>query len=556
MKFKTLFSLNKLNQILRTVRQTFPVTVSVLLVGFFIVTLLIHGSDFQDNIDFWVSSLLTSLFAALLFGTIEYYCSLTKMKKMRIPLLVFGLLASTLFYFGLPTFEVEPRFEFVAALALLFTTLLVSFFSLSAYVAKEKNVQSLSMIAGNLLAVLQGGIVAFLTMIFAFIVFGTLDLLFGINIPAEWYGQWAVFSWMILFPIFFLAQIISIKEFDISEKKFFVLLTRFIFIPFVLFYALVLVAYSAKTLLVVREWPNGVFPWLILGFCISGLFTYLCAQYIEKNRFSHFFTYGLTMNRYFILALGVWLAIVSIFFIVKKGRKLYKVPFSLVMISLVMMIGPWSIFELPENSQEDRMIEVLSRITTFENEIPVPLTDDQVEAYRSTVPELRSIMNYLCDYHGCPLISDWTKTLDLDVNTVYRGSQDEYALLQYLNIGNIYGSLGSETRREYFYYSNFIENISFDVESSSSISFVRDGADSDLSINSNGKILYKNNDITNLLPEDITTRATRFGSGEFEEMISLNVSESTVLKIYNISGYVDQGNVSFTDVSAIVLESK
>jgi len=51
--------------------------------------------------------------------------------------------------------------------------------------------------------------------------------------------------------------------------------------------------------------------------------------------------YDLTMNRYFVVIFGIWLTIISLYFVFGKIKSLTVIPATLTAITLLISIGPW-----------------------------------------------------------------------------------------------------------------------------------------------------------------------------------------------------------------------
>jgi len=51
--------------------------------------------------------------------------------------------------------------------------------------------------------------------------------------------------------------------------------------------------------------------------------------------------YDLTMNRYFVVIFGIWLTIISLYFVFGKVKSLTVIPATLAAITLLISVGPW-----------------------------------------------------------------------------------------------------------------------------------------------------------------------------------------------------------------------
>jgi len=204
------------------------------------------------------------------------------------------------------------------------------------------------------------------------IAIGAVGTLFDVNIQInEWrlYENWAVTALALAAPLYGLMHLPKRKEVEEREydtNKFFAFVIRFIVIPFVTLYFCILYAYSVKVLLNISDWPKGEVSWLVIGFSIFGYLGYIFSKsYEEEHRtvqiFRKFFPivvipqipmliyaiilrinqYDLTMNRYFVVIFGIWLTIISLYFVFGKVKSLTVIPATLAAITLLISVGPW-----------------------------------------------------------------------------------------------------------------------------------------------------------------------------------------------------------------------
>jgi hypothetical protein len=178
-------------------------------------------------------------------------------------------------------------------------------------------------------------------------------------------------------------------------------LTKFILIPIAIIYFLILYAFSTK-ILVTWELPQGWVGKLVLGFSVAGILTYLLnyqlikydsSQLVKAYRRWFFFVllpmvvllfvaigrrisdYGVTEARYVVATSGVWLLLMSLYFIISKRDNIKFIPISLALFSLLTVVGPFSAFRASERSQENRLLAVLERNNMLKDGKIVPAVD-------------------------------------------------------------------------------------------------------------------------------------------------------------------------------------
>jgi hypothetical protein len=71
-----------------------------------------------------------------------------------------------------------------------------------------------------------------------------------------------------------------------------------------------------------------VFPFVV----IPQLFMLFYAIYLRIAQ------YDITMNRYFVVVFGIWLSVISIYFIISKSKKLSFIPLILTIFTIIISI--------------------------------------------------------------------------------------------------------------------------------------------------------------------------------------------------------------------------
>jgi hypothetical protein len=223
--------------------------------------------------------------------------------------------------------------------------------------------------------------------------------------------------------------------------------TQFVLIPLLLIYLLILYVYGGKIILT-WDWPRGIVSYMIIAISVLGIFTNLLLfpyqQFKESGWIKLFYKafyfllfpliillflaigiriedYGLTVNRYIITLLGIWLTFIAIYF--TFGKKDIKViPISLAIFMIFSSFGPWGMFGLSEQIQLDRLKGILEENGLLvegkiQQEILWEITDQGVikpvkesknlKLDKSALREANSIIQYLGDYHGLSELEAW-----------------------------------------------------------------------------------------------------------------------------------------------------
>lgn len=218
----------------------------------------------------------------------------------------------------------------------------------------------------------------------------SLENLLEFNISGKRYSQLWIFLAGLFNTWFFLAGVPHPNQMSESERKYpggLKIFVQYILIPLIIVYILILYAYTGKIILE-WEWPIGWVANLVLSFSIAGILALLLLHPIrnqENNRWINLFSkgyyialiplvvllmlsiwvriseYGVTVNRYFVATLAVWLAGIVMYFLIGKAKNIKVIPISLCVMALLISFGPLGAFEVSKRSQLDRFEQLLER---------------------------------------------------------------------------------------------------------------------------------------------------------------------------------------------------
>lgn len=212
-------------------------------------------------------------------------------------------------------------------------------------------------------------------------------------------------------------------------------LVQLILMPLVCVYLAIIYAYGVRMLMLGR-WPNGWVTWLLLGFCLLALLCLFLAQPLADrggNRWvklycRHFHValvpvllllfsaigkrvqeYGITENRYFALAFGVWLCGIVLHAALDAPRDLRLLPASLCLAALLAAFGPWGAFEVSRRSQEHRLESLLEAHGMLVGE---KLAKAPGRIPRLAVREIGGIAGYLEEHGRLSDLKPWLPAID------------------------------------------------------------------------------------------------------------------------------------------------
>lgn len=248
--------------------------------------------------------------------------------------------------------------------------------------------------------VIKLGVSFSITYLFASVLFGglaailaTVNYLFSARISAHTYLDIWIIVVGIFAPAFFLADIPGKdRELDLeSYPKVLGLLLGYILVPLILAYSAILYAYFFKVLLI-RQWPQVMVSHLVLWYAIFSTLVIFCLYPLRgTNRWIKVFTdqfpklllpllalmfaamgvrigaYGITENRYFVLAAGLWVAGSMLYLIIsRKPRNVFLLA-ALALVAVLSVYGPWSAYSVSVRSQNRRFEQIAAEQNLIED---------------------------------------------------------------------------------------------------------------------------------------------------------------------------------------------
>ncbi|MEB2775595.1 DUF4153 domain-containing protein [Algoriphagus sp. D3-2-R+10] len=299
-----------------------------------------------------------------------------------------------------------------------------------------------------------------------------INALFEANIQGETYPQIFTITFGVFNTWFFLAGIPKTFDNKLTQDDYpkgLKIFTQFILIPLLLIYLCILYFYGAK-ILITGDWPKGIVTYMIIAISVLGIFTNLLlypyqqwkeSGWIKKFHRAYYICliplvvllflaigiriqdYGLTVNRYIITLMGIWLAFISVYYTLGK-KNIKTIPISLALFMILSSFGPWGMFSLGESMQRSRLSKILTEnniLVNYKIRNPVkweigkngnlkPIGQLHTNSLpREELNEVNSILQYLADYHGMETIYPW---FDQDLKSLMRQSKDEQVNSNYL----------------------------------------------------------------------------------------------------------------------------
>jgi len=348
----------------------------------------------------------------------------------------------------------------------------------------------------------------------------SVGYLFEIHIPDTLFGDVWTLCMGVFFPIYVLANIS--REFDFEGEscrfpKGVSFITNYIMVPLMFGYMAILYVYFLK-IIVQGELPRGNLGWMISTFGTIGITTKLLVYPIRQSGtrllvlFDKYYyyalivpiillsiaigvrihAYGMTEDRYTVVLLGTWFAIVILATFIKKDRFHIKhVPMILAFMAFLASFGPWGAVEVSIYSQVSRFEALLAKNKLLVNGQAVKATEEVPFADRKS---MSSIADYLIvNEKRLKRIRPWFEALQNDKAKIISnrwGGGNQIIELLGLGYVNRWES-ESENKNGHFSYdvkSGFKRISGFDfVENDSIYSCGNTGCENTLDLYRNGK---------------------------------------------------------------------
>jgi len=388
---------------------------------------------------------------------------------------------------------------FHASLAL---HLLVSF---SAFINSDSDASFWEMNKIIFLRVMMSALYAAVFFVGLVIAMGTIDKLFDTAIEERHYAQLWFISAFLLQTWYFLAGLPKGLSAPLKASvfpkalKFFV---QYLLIPLVSVYIVILYVYMAK-IFVTQSWPQGYIGWLVSAMSVLGIFNLLLIDPERKNKQSPWIAtysrlyyililpllmmlfiaigkriseYGLTEKRYFLVALGVLLFGLALYFIFSKKKNIKVIPVSLFFAAIFSFWGPWGAYQVSLKSQHHRAEKILQKNGLLVGGKIVVATSEVSEEDQR---QLSSIFNYILRNHGAQSLSPWlprkaTEALvqDPDAKSRYQNSRQ---VMEFMGLN--YFDSWQRTVNEHFHYRSSFDEVSFDISNFRAIANMQAGHD-------------------------------------------------------------------------------
>ncbi|MBW2961654.1 DUF4153 domain-containing protein [Mesonia aestuariivivens] len=297
-----------------------------------------------------------------------------------------------------------------------------------------------------------------------------VENLFSIDI------EWKVYTELFVFCIGIINTFIYLSDFpkdihhtkELHYSKALDVLIKYILIPIIILYLVIVYAYSLK-ILFIWELPKGWVSYLISILSIVGFIIHIIIEPIRKQHknliinkfypvlyfslfplfillfiaiFTRIEAYNFTENRYFLLLLAIWVLGVSLFALISKEKKLSVLPISLFLLCLFSIFGPWSAFQVSLNAQANEVSTLIQKTKNGKQQLSV-----------EEVSRFTSIASYLKQREKLHLID---KNIGFETSYINNSfDAGNYLLDSIYGRGNYKKGSHSSYYHNNFYYHNY-----------------------------------------------------------------------------------------------------
>ncbi len=423
--------------IFKSTVSRFPVTVGLLVIAFVLTCFEVYNAiDWEDEIRLFL--FFFTLTGAVLNVALVLWGD--NCKSLRTKYIVFAVANIILLWYSvfvvLTSFEYDNHFATMVMPGLLAVILMIglSVFCLPFFRCKNDlpfynfSLQAISAILISALAVgiLCGGIS---------LLFTAIQHLFDIDRGSRLLTVINLAFVMLAFPVLVMMQLPKneqlVDETECESNKFINALVRYLFIPLLALYWLVLYVYLIK-ILITFELPNG---WVSILVSVSMFFMVLISMALYGDRITkktkldnifvkyapfimmpllllmtvgiarRFNDYGITVSRLYLLLVNIWFWAVCILSIIFKQRRIIWIPASFCGLALLSSYGPWSMSNITLNTLRNQVIE---RLTAENLSLPISAEDFRAWARQSdtTSFSVESKLDYLSRYYDSEAYED------------------------------------------------------------------------------------------------------------------------------------------------------
>ncbi|MDG1286547.1 MAG: DUF4153 domain-containing protein [Rickettsiales bacterium] len=255
----------------------------------------------------------------------------------------------------------------------------------------------------------------------------SLEYLFEIDILHKTYNVIWILGTALFAPVYMLANTPTPAETANSKELIYpkgvTFIVRYLLCPLLLVYTAILYAYAAK-ILFQMELPKGNLTYMVITYSGIGFLTYLTAYplaqagiaiaHLIRNHFFKLLTlpillifiaigvrildYGITWQRYAVVAFTLWLAGSALYMIFSQRKSFNLITSVLVVMLVAASIGPWGANSVSISSQQTRLKNILHTFDLLNKDGIIKPTQAPENFTNKQVSLIHSMVSYLENY--------------------------------------------------------------------------------------------------------------------------------------------------------------
>lgn len=299
----------------------------------------------------------------------------------------------------------------------IYFTLIAALVVASSFIAKfNYHEDYVAYVAKILKAFIISNIYSFIVFVGMSSIVFAINSLFNFNFGSIVYLRIGIISFILFNVITFFQDFPKVRDSftDYKYPKAFKILLVYIITPLVIIYTLILLVYFIK-ILVLWQIPNNLIVNLVIWFSSFAVIYLFFLSRVDSiafiNKFKVIFPislfpllammffaiylriseYGLTENRYIVIAAGLWVFLSLIYYIFYRNNSNITIPIFLAIIILITGIGPASAIKLSTRSQNARF----ERLLKENNMIAGQFINSDVNAESSVKNQIIDIVSYM-----------------------------------------------------------------------------------------------------------------------------------------------------------------
>ncbi|MFV1885328.1 MAG: DUF4153 domain-containing protein [Balneola sp.] len=545
-------SLDQIGAALLRMYKRFPFVIVVSVVGTVAALWLadLPYSEQDSHPEVFAIAFVSGLGISFLFGLATFLEQKSWAKSAKYGIQIVGLALLIIYWLALGDKLMDGPYE-IWYRFFLFTIASHLFVAFAPFIGSENVDQfweyNKSLFLRILLSVLYSGVL-FIGLSVALL---ALDNLLNLDIDGESYFQLFLFLGGIFNTWFFLTGVPEkdeIREGSILFPKGLKVFVQYVLIPLVTAYIVILYLYLGKIML---QWelPNGWVSNLVLTFSIAGILSLLLLYPIRDSKDYNWIRvyskgyylalipligllmvsiwvriseYGVTINRYFVATLGVWLTGIVVYFILSKAKSIKVIPISLCLIAIGVSFGPLGAFAVSERSQLGRFEEILEKYSMLDEHNKIIQKKEEEEVPFEDRKELSSLADYVVENHDA---NTFGKYFDIPIIGILEDSIADKETEANISFENDSEKIITALGIEYVEYWESSEKVTNYFRLASTREFLEDIKDFDYASN---EISFSKEQNTKLIKSGDTSLSIDFNFEEVLFVLTLSQNKESI----------------------------